>query len=73
MLIVHGDVDQRVPIDHAKKYLKLLDEHGKSYDYLELPGADHFYNTLFYGHQETFFGKMIDYLANDCGPGGLKG
>lgn len=73
MLIVHGDVDQRVPIDHAKKYLKLLDEHGKSYEYLELAGADHFYSTLFYDHQETFFGKMIDYLANDCGPGGLKG
>ena len=73
MLIVHGDVDQRVPIDHARKYLKLLDEHGKSYEYLELPGADHFSNTLFYHHQETFFGKMIDYLANDCGPGGLKG
>ena len=71
MLIVHGDVDQRVPIDHAKKYLKLLDKHEKPYDYLELPGADHFSNTLFYGHQETFFGKMIDYLANDCGPEGL--
>jgi len=73
LLIVHGDVDQRVPIDHAKKYLKLLDEHGKPYEYLELPGADHFYGTLFYDHQETFFGKMIDYLANDCGPEGLKG
>lgn len=73
MLIVHGDVDQRVPIDHARKYLKLLDEHGKSYEYLELAGADHFSNTLFYDHQETFFGKMVDYLANDCGPGGLKG
>ena len=73
MLIVHGDVDQRVPIDHARKYLKLLDEHEKPYQYLELEGADHFYNTLFYHHQETFFGKMIDYLANDCGPGGLTG
>lgn len=73
MLIVHGDVDQRVPINHAKKYLKLLDEHGKSYEYLELAGADHFGSTLSYNHQETFFGKMIDYLANDCGPGGLKG
>ena len=72
MLIVHGDVDQRVPVDHAHKYLKLLDEHEKPYEYLELEGADHFYNTLFYHHQETFFGKMIDYLANDCGPGGLK-
>ncbi len=71
MLIVHGDVDQRVPINHAKKYLKLLDDHGKPYEYLELAGADHFSNTLFFHHQETLYGKMVDYLANDCGPDGL--
>jgi len=73
MLIVHGDVDQRVPIDHAKKDLKLLDEHEKSYEYLERPGADHFLSTLFFDHQQTCFDKMIDYLAKDCGPAGLGG
>ena len=71
MLIVHGSVDQRVPPDHAKKYLKLLDEHDKAYEYLELEGADHFSNTLFYDHQLEFFTAMTDFLANDCGPGGL--
>ena len=71
MLIVHGSVDQRVPPDHAKKYLKLLDEHDKPYQYLELEGADHFSNTLFYNHQLDFFTAMTDFLANDCGPGGL--
>ena len=71
MLIVHGDVDQRVPVDHAKKYLKELDEHGKDYKYVELAGADHFSNTLFYEHKSELYSSMIDYLANDCGPGGL--
>ena len=71
MLIVHGSVDQRVPPDHARKYLKLLDEHDKPYKYLELDGADHFYNTLFYDHQLDFFTAMTDFLANDCGPDGL--
>ena len=71
MLIVHGDVDQRVPVDHANKYLKELDKHGKSYEYVELEGADHFSNTLFYDHKITFYNALIDYLQNDCGPGGL--
>ena len=71
MLIVHGDVDQRVPVDHAKKYLKELDKHGKSYKYVELEGADHFSNTLFYDHKIMFYTALIDYLKNDCGPGGL--
>ena len=71
MLIVHGDLDQRVPVDHANKYLKLLDEHDKDYKYVELAGADHFSNTLFYDHKITLYESMTDYLANDCGPGGL--
>ena len=71
MLIIHGDVDQRVPIDHAKKYLKALDKVGKPYKYVELEGADHFSNTLFYRHQMELYESMISFLQNDCGPGGL--
>ena len=71
MLIIHGNVDQRVPPAHVRKYLKRLDELGKSYQYLELDGADHFSNTLFYDHQLQFFTALLDFLANDCGPGGL--
>ena len=71
LLLIHGSVDQRVPPDHAKKYRKLLDKYEKDYQYLELDGADHFSNTLFYRHQIALYETMIDYLKNDCGPGGL--
>ena len=71
MLIVHGDVDQRVPVEHARKYIKELDKHGKAYKYVELAGADHFSNTLTFDHQLDFYTAMMDFLANDCGPDGL--
>lgn len=71
MLLIHGSVDQRVPLDHAKKYRKLMDKYNKDYKYLELKGADHFSNTLFFDHQIELYTSMIDYLKNDCGPGGL--
>ncbi|MCH8099521.1 MAG: S9 family peptidase [Proteobacteria bacterium] len=71
VLLIHGDVDQRVPPEHAKKYRKLLDKYNKSYKFLELEGADHFSSTLFYRHQIALFETMIDFLENDCGPGGL--
>ena len=71
MLIVHGDVDQRVPVEHAKKYTKALDDHGKTYKYLELAKADHFSNTLRFDHRLEFYTAMMDFLANDCGPDGL--
>ncbi len=67
MLVIHGDVDQRVPPEHAKKYVKLLDEYGKNYKYVELEGADHFSSTLFFDHQLTLYESMIDFLDNDCG------
>ena len=71
ILLVHGDVDQRVPITHANRYRKELDKHHKNYKYLELEGADHFSNTLFFRHQIALYETMISHLQNDCGPGGL--
>ena len=71
MLILHGSVDQRVPPAHVRRYLKRMDELGKTYKYVELDGADHFSNTLFYDHQLQFYTALLDFLRNDCGPEGL--
>ncbi|MGV6800633.1 MAG: alpha/beta hydrolase family protein [bacterium] len=71
MLLIHGDVDQRVPFEHFKKYKKALEANDKDVQYLVLKGADHFSNTLYFNHQLDLYTTMIDYLKNDCGPGGL--
>ncbi len=71
ILLIHGSVDQRVPPEHAKRYLKELKNQNKPYEYLELDGADHFSSTLFYHHKIKLYETMIDYLKNKCGPGGL--
>ena len=71
LFVIHGSVDQRVPLDHAKKYLKLLEKYEKNHKYLELDGADHFSDTLSFDHQSDLYTGIIDYLKNDCGPGGL--
>ena len=34
---------------------------------VELEGADHFYDTLYYEHQIELYTSMIDFLQNDCG------
>ena len=39
--------------------------------FVTLKGADHFYNTLMYSHQKLLYTSMLDFLKNDCGPGGL--
>jgi len=67
ILLIHGDVDQRVPVEHAEKYLSKLEAAGKPHTYVELEGADHFSNTLFYDHKLLLYQSMLNYLKNECG------
>jgi dipeptidyl aminopeptidase/acylaminoacyl peptidase len=71
LLMIHGNVDRRVQYYHMKDYQKAFEAAGKTGEFITLEGADHFYNTLMYTHQQQLYTKMLDYLANDCGPGGL--
>ncbi len=71
LLMVHGDVDARVLYFNFTDYKKEFEKAGKQGQFVTLEGADHFSRTLMYDHQQQFYTKMLDYLANDCGPGGL--
>ena len=67
ILLIHGSVDSRVLPKQARLYRKALDKAGKYYKFVELDGADHFSNTLYYDHQIELFESMIDFLQNECG------
>ena len=72
LLMVHGDVDARVMYFNYEDYKKEVERTGgKDAQFLTLKGADHYTRTLMYNHQEMLYTKLLDYLANDCGPGGL--
>ena len=71
LLMVHPEDDSRVLYYHFADYKKKFESLGKTGKFITLEDADHFYVTLMYSHQQQFYTKMLDYLANDCGPGGL--
>ena len=72
VLMVHGDVDARVMYFNYEDYKSEIEKAGiKDAQFLTLKGADHFYTTLMFDHQKEFYTKMLDFLENDCGPGGL--
>lgn len=71
LLLLHGSVDQRVQPRQARMYLAQLKKHNVDHKFVELEGADHFYDTLFYHHQLTLYENLIGFLQNECGPGGL--
>ena len=66
LFIIHGDIDQRVPVEQSRLMVEKLESLGKSHKYLELEGADHFSNTLYYRHKSAFYPAMIDWLENSC-------
>jgi len=72
VLLIHGSVDHRVLLRQAKMYLKELEKYNKPHKYLELEGAEHFSNTLFYHHQLELYTTITEFLANDCGPNGIS-
>ncbi|MEL6726099.1 MAG: prolyl oligopeptidase family serine peptidase [Pseudomonadota bacterium] len=71
LLMIHGDVDQRVPFEHYRKFKRQVDKTDKDVQFVVLKGADHFSNTLYYEHQFDLYSNLIGYLKEDCGQGGL--
>lgn len=71
ILVVHGEHDQRVQINQSDWFVDQLKKHNKPHKYIVLEDADHFSNTIDYGNAKILYTEMLDFLKNDCGPGGL--
>lgn len=54
ILVVHGDIDQRVPVKHSRLFVDELEDYDKDFKYVELKDADHFGDYLFYEHKKSF-------------------
>ena len=67
LLVVHGELDERVPVAESRKFVAQLKKHGKQHKYIELEGANHFYGTIYYRHWMQMFPAMINWLDDTCG------
>ncbi len=71
VLMIHPEDDRRVMYYHYEDYKKAFEKAGKNGQFVTIEGADHFSNTHMFTHQQQVNTKLLDYLKNDCGPGGL--
>jgi dipeptidyl aminopeptidase/acylaminoacyl peptidase len=67
ILIIHGEVDQRVPQYQSQFMIRAMQRNSIPHRYVELPDADHFSNTLNFDNQLTLFRELTGWLANECG------
>lgn len=66
ILVVHGDIDERVNISHSRDFVSKLKKLGKEHKYLEIKDLDHFSNRFSYEHKKQFYGELLDWLENRC-------
>lgn len=70
IFVFHGDRDQRVPVEQSRKFVRAMRRAGKDVKYLEI--VDLWHSLPWWPqHHLAMFESLEDYLANDCGPGGL--
>jgi len=67
VLVIHGEIDERVPIVHSEKYVSQLKKHKKEHKYVVLEGANHFFGTIFYENYKEMFDEMLTFLEGPCG------
>ena len=61
ILLIHGTSDTVVPPGQSKNFAQLLKQHGKHYQYIELPGEDHWLSTS--QSRQTLLEAMDAFLA----------
>ena len=53
MLIVHGDYDQTVPVEHSRRFVEGLKKAGADYQYIEIEDM---------GHSPQFFEQNMQWF-----------
>lgn len=66
VMIVHGGIDQRVPIAHAEALRKELDERGKSYEWLVKQKEGHGFVNV--DNREELYRRLLAFLDKNIGP-----
>ena len=70
IFVFHGERDQRVPIDQSEKFVNALQRAGKSVKYMEV--VDLWHSLPWWPqHHLAVLSEIENYLATQCGPGGL--
>jgi acetyl esterase/lipase len=63
VFILHGDVDPIVPVSQARALRDKLEAVGESYEFYEVPGAGHFWGSMWSSSPaQEYRGRILDFL-----------
>lgn len=61
LLLVHGENDNRVPVDQSRQMAAAMERAGKPYTYVEIPGQGHGWKGL--NENVTYFRAVFEFLS----------
>lgn len=61
VLLVHGDHDKRVPIEHAHRMRQTFTAKGTPFEWMELPGSGHGFASE--SVREAFYERLVRFLS----------
>lgn len=61
LLLVHGENDNRVPVEQSRQMARAMEAAGKSYTYLEIPGQGHGWKGL--RESLIYYKAMFDFVS----------
>lgn len=67
VLLMHGELDRRVPIVHANKFRQALKENGKSFEWVMFEDEGHTVQQA--ANQRLYFKTVLQFLDKHIGPG----
>lgn len=70
IFLIHGEEDERAPIEHAEAMMEALDKAGKKYEWLKLGNEGHGYYDE--GNRKLVYGKIIEFLEKNIGSKNIR-
>ncbi|MCC5982097.1 MAG: S9 family peptidase [Oceanicaulis sp.] len=65
MLIVHGDDDTTVPVEHSRRFVQALRAAGTPHTYIEIEGMGH--GPIFHEENMQWFPQLFEFFETQCG------
>jgi dipeptidyl aminopeptidase/acylaminoacyl peptidase len=65
MLIVHGDYDQTVPVEHSRRFVEGLEQAGADHQYIEIEDMGH--SPQFFEQNMQWLPELFDFFDTKCG------
>jgi dipeptidyl aminopeptidase/acylaminoacyl peptidase len=65
MLIVHGDEDRIVPVEHSRRFADRLERQGANFAYIEIEGMRH--SPIEYDQNMQWYPALLEFFDTECG------